>query len=185
MSVSRPPVRAFMLVSFFLAALGTVPVASARFDSGAGPTAVATADREVVTFSRVGSLRLGESTEADVVDIAGNPDDVDESEEFSGLHRYFGYRCGGQFCVTTYDLLDGVLVGFASRSKSFSTSRGSRPGLRRRTAERRERRKARVGCAGLAISRTRIGDTLDLLFSRGKVSVIVSHTSEAGSFFGC
>lgn len=112
-----------------------------------------------VTPSQVGSLRFGVATDEDVVAFAGEPDVVFDDPGYGGeIHKVLGYFCrtesGAPRCQTVYgiDAAGNRLVNFHTSSRRFRTRRGTRVGHQRRTAEKRERRKARGTCRGWSIT---------------------------------
>jgi hypothetical protein len=124
----------------------------------AAPTALAANSGVVTPGGQVGQLRLGVATEADVRALEGEPARVqDFTSAGGGAARSLTYRCGTR-CTTSYYLnLDegGLLGDFETRSRRFRTRHGTRVGMRRSEAERRERRRARLGCQTAIFLRTR------------------------------
>jgi hypothetical protein len=104
------------------------------------------------------TLRIGISTEADVRAFAGDPTGVRDFEgQFGGAvapSRELMYRCGkGCFSAYWVNLDNDLLANFVTKSRRFRTSRGTRVGISKLEAQRREHRLARITCgSGTAIS---------------------------------
>lgn len=120
----------------------------------------------VVTLGgNVGSLRLGASTEAQVVAALGAPEatgsggfGAPETPDYDGL----GYECspvdlrtlrpagaeGPPYCHTVYyiDSANGVLGGLWTTSTRYETAYGTRVGMSQHTAAATEHKPATVGC---------------------------------------
>ena len=132
----------------------------------------------IVGATRVGDLKMGVSTEADVRAFAGNPDIVDDNPSYRWIRR-LGYNCRERDdCRTDYQINrdTDTLFGFATDSKRFRTRRGTRVGDTRKRAERNERRKADHNLCGggtRAIVRERDDHSLYILFNRRRVFAIV------------
>lgn len=124
------------------------------------PTALAANAGVVTPGGQVGELRLDRATEDDVRALEGEPDRAEDFESAGGFPgRVLTYRCGTR-CSTRYWFKvrgDGttVLGNFETTSRAFRTRRATRVGMRRSVAERRERRRARLGCQTAIFQRTR------------------------------
>lgn len=109
--------------------------------------------RGTITIDGVGPLRIGESSERQVRDFAGNPSRV-ETVRQSGvprsLYRRLYYRCRTRECETIYGLATtpdgGRLSSVSTSSRSFRTAAGTQIGMTVGEAERRERLRASSGC---------------------------------------
>jgi hypothetical protein len=132
----------------------------------------------IVGPTRVGDLKMGVSTEADVRAFAGNPDIIDDDSSYEWIGR-LGYNCRDRDdCRTNYEINRDAdtLFGFVTDSKRFRTRRGTRVGDTRKRAERKERRKADHNLCGggtRAILRERDDHVLYILFDRRRVFEIV------------
>lgn len=132
----------------------------------------------IVGPTRVGDLKMGVSTEADVRAFAGNPDIVDDHYPYRWV-RQLGYNCRGRDdCRTDYqfDRDTDTLVGFATDSKRFRTRRGTRVGDTRERAVLNERRKADYNlCDGgnRVILRVHDDHAQYIFFNRRRVSQII------------
>jgi hypothetical protein len=131
----------------------------------------------IVGATRVGDLKVGVSTEADVRAFAGNPDVLAHDGWMErGIVR-LGYHCRKRDdCRTEYqiDRNTDTVFGFATESRRFRTRRGTRVGDTRRRAERLERRKARYICDGALRAIVRVHDDhyLIISFYRRRVDAI-------------
>jgi hypothetical protein len=124
-----------LLFAAALAAVFAMPAVAGTPHGGSG----------IVGATRVGDLKMGVSSEADVRAFAGKPDVViDHYNGYEWVKR-LGYNCRERDdCRTDYQINseDDTLFGFATYSKRFRTRRGTRVGDTRKRAERIERRKA-------------------------------------------
>ena len=133
----------------------------------------------IVGAARVGDLKMGVSTEADVRAFAGTPDVVIDHDSGYEWVKRLGYNCRGRDdCRTDYQINrdDDTLFGFATESKRFRTGRGTRVGDTRTRAERNERRKADhklCGEGARAILREHNDHVRYILFNRRRVFEII------------
>jgi len=161
-----------LLFAATLAGVFAVPAVAGTPHGGSG----------IIGAARVGDLKMGVSTEADVRAFAGNPDIVDDHYPYRWIKR-LGYNCRERDdCRTEYEINrdSGRLFGFATYSKQFRTRRGTRVGDTRTRAERNERRKAnRKLCGG---TRAIVySDSLWIFFYHRRVwSIVVG-----GSYLDC
>ena len=131
----------------------------------------------IVGATRVGDLRMGVSTEADVRAFAGIR--TSRSRFWIRKGKTLGFNCRGRDdCRTDYQINrdDDTLFGFATESKRFRTGRGTRVGDTRKRAERNERRKADhklCGGGARAILRQHDDHFRYILFGRRRVFEIV------------
>jgi hypothetical protein len=129
----------------------------------------------IVGPTRVGDLKMGVSTGADVRAFAGNPGVIDDRPDGYTWLRRWGYNCRGRHDCHTYYEFDRAtdrLTGFSTSSTWFHTRRGTRVGDTRKRAERHERRKADLNlCDGgtHAILREHGDHALYILFSQRRV----------------
>jgi len=137
----------------------------------------------IVGATRVGDLRMGVSTEADVRAFAGNPDIVDDHSPYRWMKR-LGYNCRERDdCRTKYEInrTTDRLIGFATYSKQFRTRRGTRVGDTRKRAERNERRKANRKLCDAGTRAIVYSDSLWIFFYQRRVwSLVVG-----GSYLDC
>jgi hypothetical protein len=110
----------------------------------------------VSATGRIGKLRIGSSTAADVRQEAGAPSFAGEAQGYGPYHA-LGYSCSGRggrgqgfdvggdasartWCRTIYfvDRRTHRLAGFWTDSAGFRTEKGARPGMREVTADRLE-----------------------------------------------
>ena len=122
------------------------------------PARVASVAREVkggsgtITPSgRVGPLVVGSSPVAAVRRVAGPPNRVLSAPGGPPQHAslWWNYGCNDTGCTTEYGFSRRRLIAFITRSRAFRTLRGTRVGMTRAEAERREGRVATSRCAGL------------------------------------
>ena len=148
------------------ASLGSATVAQA---AGSGGSGVITRD------GRIGPLRIGASTEGEVIAFAGEPakrDFVTDQDV-----QVLTYKCGSG-CKVTYfvDSVTGILDNFGTSSRKFRTERGTRVGWSQAAAEKSEHRKARTGSCvpGLEITHGKIVTTvlIDVGERRPKVQTL-------------
>jgi hypothetical protein len=127
----------------------------------------------ISTDGRVGPLRLGVSTEADVLRFAGKPQRVERTETPGAGHtgHLLEYRCEKADCKDTYSIgLDGVMHDFQTLSTRFRTKHGSRVGMPTSEVERLEGRRFRLGCSGPTL---RLGNGLELVAWKQRVAYIL------------
>jgi hypothetical protein len=144
------------------------------------PTAVAANSGVVTPGGQVGQLRLDVATEADVRALEGAPD---RAEDFvhpgGGAARVLGYGTTRYWFRVREDG-STALGNFETRSRRFRTRRGTRPGMTRAEAERRERRRARLGCQTAIFQHTRAAN-LWIVMSRqrgGRVRSLLAISNE-------
>ena len=152
-----------------------------------GISAFAASPSGVVSFAGVTPLRLLESTERDVLQIAGPPDRRSTKKTPDNTrYRTLSYGCSNPTsCVTEYQISfrTGTLAGFRTRSGRYRSVRGARVGMTRQKANAREPRFHLVICGGLR-SRTSKA-TLDFGLSRGDKTVtsITVYAPELGGVY--
>lgn len=134
------PLLPCLLASCALATLATTATASPR-----EPPAV------VVTGSgRFGAFQVGRTTEQQIRQVAGKPDEVAAAESYGpdGLLGWFlTYRCGPR-CTTKYTVSrrTGRLTDFETNSPRVATPNGTRVGMTVFEAQRREKRRFGPAC---------------------------------------
>lgn len=126
----------------------------------------------------VGPLRIGVSTEHQVLAAAGPPtvDLLVVGARRAVRARYLGYGACRGSCNTAFwiDLHTGRLSDFRTTSTQYRTDRGTRVGTPVGLAERSERSAMRgaLGCADSAIVHGRSGSRLWLGISEHRVRII-------------
>lgn len=154
------------------------------------PTARSAALRGVINVrsGRIGRLRLGRSTEADLIRAFGKPDRTTNTQDYGQKpFRTLEWRCAPRGCLLYTQLRRGRL-SLLSASRlgkrslpGFRTSAGTRLGMSVAVAERRERKSAQTDCV-TAITKRHHGHTLKILFYSG-VSTLVLYDRRA--FYTC
>lgn len=163
------------------------------FGLAAAPSGASAAPRGgdgVVSASKVGPLRIDSSTEADVLAFAGQPDERVIDTTANGSNAVLGYFCRSRRRCQTYyevDLATSKLSHFRTASRRYRTPRGTRVGMRRRAAERRERRRAREDCFGYTIFKQqgRWSLIVGFGFQGRRVTWLAADGPYRGPFFSC
>lgn len=162
-----------LLFAVTLALVLALPAAADAHHGGSG----------IVGPTRIGDLIMDVSTEADVRAFAGTPDTTDVEPAFENGILDLGYHCRGRDgCETNYqiDRATDTLFGFATESRRFRTSRGTRVGDTRKRAQRRERRKVNLNLCGggtRGILREIRGHYLYILLHRRRVFELIVDSS--------
>lgn len=124
---------------------------------------------------RIAGLRIGSTTEAQIVAKFGRPAKVEGPSAGSILGRLLEYRCGNG-CWTRYGIsaATGKLSDFTTGSAEFVTDHGSYIGMAAAVAARREGSKLVPGCGtGLYVHvRWDAQHTYVLTVSRGRIDGI-------------
>ena len=141
--------------------------------AGVAVVPVAAAPSVVVTATgRVGAFQVDRTTEATIRRVAGPPDRVQLFETAGGgpIGKSLLYRCG-RGCTTWYyvNRKTHLLANFSGNSPRLVTPNGTRIGMTKAEAERRERARTQNGCLIGIVLHTRVA-TLDLGIERGRVS---------------
>jgi hypothetical protein len=167
-----------------VAALATVLTNSV---GAAASTAPASSTRTITATGRIGSLRLGSSTQEAILTALGAPEGEAEGtfgDPNEPDYRGLGYECtpqpGGErrpvgsrgppYCRTVYylDTATGVLGGFWTISTQYATNHGTRVGTSEQVAVMREHHPATIGCLS-GIGEISRGVLLDIEILGGKI----------------
>lgn len=169
-----------LVTSLLLICLGLGGTATAAPKGGSGQ----------VSLGGVGPLRFGLSTESEVLAFAGRPDRVlnDENPYNGHSNVNYGYFCRKR-CRTYYAINreDDILSNFSTSAKRFHTVAGSRVGMRRRVAIRKENRPVLPPrCFPTHMARTNDHAELHIVLNARKVTYLSVRTDFGdGPFWGC
>jgi hypothetical protein len=129
----------------------------------------------------VGALRLGTSTEQDVIAALGSADDRQPADLATALV----YRCGQQ-CDTSYWIANktGRLMQVITSDPTFITTSGTTPHTPMLQAQRQEKGKLVGQCGSDEVRRSTATGQLDVTLDQGWVSQI-SLQGPASALVGC